>query len=184
MYPQSQPPNDTTSELEALHRAQQGDVAAFERLYRRHVGRVYAICLRLSGQQALAEELTQESFVRAWERLSSFDAGTQFAAWLARVAINTTLAELRSGRRRTAREETLHRDGDVLAFGRPAMAGLGPDLERAIGRLPLSARQVLLLHDVEGFQHEEIANLLGVTAGTSKGYLHRAREQLRKVLGS
>ncbi len=165
--------------------AQAGDLVAFESLYRAFSGRVYAICKRLCGDQSQAEDLSQETFVRAWQKLGSFEAGTNFKAWLSRVAVNTSLSGLRAQTRRGQRETTVARLPETPGAdpGRCARA-TNVDLERAILSLPPSARRIFVLHDVEGYRHGEIAQMLDLATGTSKAQLHRARTALRKALTS
>jgi RNA polymerase sigma-70 factor (ECF subfamily) len=165
-------------------RAQAGDAAAFRTLYEAHVGRVYALCLRLTGDPTEAAEHTQDAFVRAWERLDSFRGESAFSTWLHRLTVNEVLASRRADGRRGARV-MLHEAPDTLA--RPASAtppatGTRPDLESAIAALPPGARAVFVLHDVEGYRHDEIAALQGIAEGTSKAQLHRARRLLREAL--
>ena len=165
-----------------IGRAQRGDREAFEALYRAHVGRVYALCLRLTADAAQAEERTQDAFVRAWERLGSFRRESAFATWLYRLTVNEVLRRRRSERRR---EQRVVGTDDPDAFEQPREGqaeAMGVDLERAIAALPAGAREVFVLHDVEGYRHEEIAKLTGVAVGTSKAQLFRARRLLRKVL--
>jgi RNA polymerase sigma-70 factor, ECF subfamily len=165
-----------------IRRAQDGDMAAFEQLYRDHVGRVFAVCMRLCGDASLAEELAQEAFVRAWQKLGSFRGESAFSSWLYTLAVNTALTERRSRRRRTSRVVTTD---DLSAFdkpGRPPGPEHGFDLERALAQLPPGARAVLVLHDVEGYKHQEIAEMTGIAEGTSKAQLHRARRLLREAL--
>lgn len=162
--------------------ARKGDRAAFERLYRRYVGRVYAICWRMCGNQAMAEELTQETFVRAWQRLDQYEPGSLFGAWVSRVAVNVVLAEARARKRRLTREATILEFPGTETTSSAAHAGHSIDLERAISQLPPGARRVFVLHDVEGFRHEEISGMLGMAVGSSKAQLHRARNTLREVL--
>ena len=165
-------------------RAQAGDLSAFESIYRSQAGRVYAICLRMTADPARAEDLTQEAFIRAWEKLGSYRAESPFGAWLRRLTINVVLSERRSSARRRSRESGT---ADVVRFPdapRPGQDGHGIDLESAISRLPDGARRVFVLHDVEGYRHDEIAALLGVAPGTSKTQLHRARKLLREALKS
>jgi RNA polymerase sigma-70 factor (ECF subfamily) len=169
-------------ETPLVRRAQDGDVAAFEQLYREHVGRVFALCLRLAGDASLAEELAQEAFVRAWQKLGSFRGESAFSSWLYTLTVNTALSERRSRRRRTSRVVATD---DLSAFdqpGRPPGPEQGFDLERALAALPPGARAVLVLHDVEGYKHHEIAEMTGIAAGTSKAQLHRARRLLREAL--
>jgi RNA polymerase sigma-70 factor (ECF subfamily) len=166
-----------------IHRARQGDRAAFETLYHAHVGRVYALCLRLTADRALAEERTQDAFVRAWERLATFRGESAFSSWLYRLTVNEVLLGRRAERRRGARIVTTD---DPAALERPGAAsvaaGTALDLERAVAALPPGAREVFVLHDVEGYRHEEIAQLTGVAVGTSKAQLFRARRLLREAL--
>lgn len=167
-----------------VERAKAGDVAAFEELYRANAGRVFALCLRLCGDASLAEELVQDAFVRAWDRLGSFRGESAFATWLHPLAVNVALTERRSRRRRLAR---VFPTDDPGAFDRgvaPRPVETAVDLERALATLPPGAREIFVLHDVEGYRHEEIASSLGIAEGTSKGQLHRARLLLREALGS
>ena len=169
-----------------VREAQGGDATAFEALYRRNVGRVHAICRRLSADAGRAEELTQEVFLSAWRHLDSCPGEDRFTAWLCRLAIHRVLGASRSMRRRMRREivgEVRDDAGRVTASDGPS-PGLAIDLERAMDTLPSGARQVFVLHDVEGFRHEEIAGLLGISVGTSKAQLHRARRLLKEALGS
>jgi len=158
-----------------------GDVGAFEALYRGHVGRVHGAILRLVGMdRARAEELTQDAFVRAWQKLSGFRHESAFSTWLYRLGVNTALMDLRG------KHEEVAAPDDELEFAAggevPFCAGERGDLERAVAKLPPRARAVLVLHDVEGWKHEEIANELGMAVGSSKAQLHRARGLLRRAL--
>jgi len=172
-------------EAELVRRAQAGDRIAFEQLYRDNVGRVYALCFRMAGTADLAEELAQDVFVRAWQKLGSFRGESAFSSWLHPLTVNVALSERRSRRRRVARVMTTD---DLTAFERPGPSApfdgpaAGFDLERALATLPPGARAVFVLHDVEGYKHEEIAELTGVATGTSKAQLHRARRLLREAL--
>jgi RNA polymerase sigma-70 factor (ECF subfamily) len=173
-----------TREQERVRAAQNGDLVAFEELYRDNVGRIHAVCFRLAGDAALAEELTQDVFVRAWQKLPSFRGDSAFSTWLHPLAINVALSERRSRKRRLAR---VMPTDDLAPFERPGKGGgpeLGLDLERALDVLPQGARAVFVLHDVEGYKHGEIAELIGVATGTSKAQLHRARRLLREALQS
>jgi RNA polymerase sigma-70 factor (ECF subfamily) len=176
-------PEARARERTLVSRAQSGDLEAFEELYRSHVGRVYALCYRMAGEATLAEELAQDVFVRAWQRLGTFRGESAFSSWLHPLTVNVALSERRARRRRTAR---LMSTDDPASFERPAERPAGPeagfDLEKALATLPPGARSVFVLHDVEGFRHEEIAEMTGVAAGTSKAQLHRARRLLREVL--
>lgn len=167
---------------DTVRRAQDGDQAAFHALYQAHVGRVFALCLRLSGDQGEAEEHTQDVFVRAWQRLGSFRGDSAFSTWLHRLTVNEVLQARRSAGRRSSRL-TLTDDDAILVRAVATPTPLAGDLEEAIGRLPPGARAVFLLHDVEGYQHDEIARMSGIAEGTSKAQLHRARRLLREALG-
>ena len=163
-------------------RAQDGDTRAFERLYRSHVARVHGLARRMIGPEHAAE-VTQDVFVRVWEKLGTFRGESAFGTWLHRVAVNVVLhrrAALKLERMRfDENEEAL----DVIpAPVRHATAEFGMDFDRAIDKLPDGARVVFVLHDVEGFKHEEIADFLGITSGTTKAQLHRARMILRQHL--
>jgi RNA polymerase sigma-70 factor (ECF subfamily) len=165
-----------------VSRAAAGDSAAFEQLYHRHVGRVHGVILRLLGMdRARAEELTQEAFVRAWQKLGSYRHESAFSTWLHRLGVNTALMELRGRREEQAMDDEALQaaaGGEV-----PFCAAERADLERAVSGLPPRARAVLVLHDVEGWKHEEISAELGMAVGSSKAQLHRARGLLRRVLG-
>jgi len=168
---------------DVVRRAQSGDQAAFEGLYREHVGRVYGLCLRLSADRVRAEELTQDVFVRVWEKLPSFRGDSAFSSWLYRLAVNQVLGQRRSEGRRTRGLVDLD---DMEPGAEPAsrgpVPGLSLELDQAISRLPPGARAVFVLHDVEGYEHQEIADLTGIAAGTSKAHLFRARRLLRQWL--
>jgi RNA polymerase sigma-70 factor (ECF subfamily) len=162
--------------------AAQGDTAAFERLYHAHVPRVYGLARRMAGGEA-ADELTQDVFVRAWQKLGTFRGESSFATWLHRLAVNVIVERFR--RLGVARGRFLDDSEPVLDMtAAPARSrtDLGLDLQAAIERLPPGARQIFVLHDVEGYRHEEIARLLGISAGTSKSQLHRARHALKALL--
>jgi RNA polymerase sigma-70 factor (ECF subfamily) len=172
------------AEWQLVQDAQGGDLAAFERLYRDNERRVFALCMRLSSDPALAEELTQEVFIRAWRKLGSFRGHSAFSSWLYPLTVNVALTERRSRRRRLARVVPTD---DVMTLEPKAPVPTpetGFDLEKAMTRLPPGARRVFVLHDVEGRTHEEIASLLGLAPGTSKAQLHRARRLLREALAS
>ncbi len=172
----------TESLLSDVRAAQLGDVAAFERLYRAHVGRIYAVCFRLCADRARAEHLTQDTFVRAWERLASFRGDSAFPAWLRQVAVNVVMADMRATSRRTRRVMSTDDDEVLDSASTARHDGDRLDLERAIAKLPEAARMVFVLHDVEGYGHQEIAELVGIAEGTSKAHLHSARGKLKEVL--
>ncbi|MBS0438455.1 MAG: sigma-70 family RNA polymerase sigma factor [Proteobacteria bacterium] len=164
-----------------VRRAVAGEVAAFEQLYRRHAGRVHGAILRLVGRdRARAEELTQDAFVQAWRKLGSFRFESAFATWLHRLGVNIALMDLRIRRDEDATDD----DALQAAAGGeiPFCAAERGDLERAVAGLPTRARAVLVLHDVEGYKHEEISAELGMAVGSSKAQLHRARGLLRRAL--
>ena len=174
---------DEAAALDSIRRAQAGDVDAFELLYREHAGRVFALCLRLQGgDSADATELMQDVFIKAWRRLATFRGDSAFASWLHRMTVNTMLENARSDRRRIAR--VLPMDDMSLLPGGARSSGveLKMDMEDAIASLPKGARLAFVLHDVEGFQHQEIAEQLSVSVGTVKAQLHRARRLLRERL--
>ena len=196
------PPADEASDrepdLRLVERARSGDVDAFEQLYRREVGRVYALCLRMTADVTHAKELTQSVFVRAWDRLSSFRGDSKLSSWLHRIAVNEMLVEARSDRRRRARvmladdaNGGTEHDGapgsgaDAPVHGRfslPVDTETRIDLERAIAGLPPGARTVFVLHDIHGYQHDEISRLTGSAEGTLRAQLHRARKLLMEAL--
>lgn len=174
-----------------IREAQRGDEIAFAALYDAHAPRVHAVCLGLSGDRAAAAELTQDVFVRVWEKLSAYRGESSFATWLHRVAVNTVLESKRSDRRRSVRVMIaadfagMHDDAADTLPDRPGVThdtGLVIDLETAILRLPAGARAVFILHDVEGYQHAEIGERLSIAEGTSKAHLFRARRLLREML--
>jgi RNA polymerase sigma-70 factor (ECF subfamily) len=172
------------TELRLVRQAQAGDLVAFERLYRENERKVFGLCFRLSSDPALAEELTQEVFVRAWRKLSSFRGESAFSSWLYPLTVNVALSERRSRRRRDARIVATEDPASLERAPRSPAPEAGFDLEKAMAALPPGARAVFVLHDVEGRTHEEIAQLLGLAPGTSKAQLHRARRLLREALAS
>lgn len=176
--------NPSTDTPDLVRQAQEGDVRAFEALYRQHAGRIYGLCLRISGDPSLSEDLTQETFIRAWTRLDTFRVGTRFAAWLSRVAVNVALGDRRARSRRNRRESPVDDPHQRDPPAPRSSLSEGLDLECAIASLPDGARKIFVLYDIEGFQHQEIADMLGLSSGTSKAQLHRARRLLRKALTS
>lgn len=165
--------------------AASGDGRAFERLYHAHVARVHSLVRRMMGPEQ-ADDVTQDVFVRAWQKLSTFRGEAAFGTWLHRLAVNVILARrstlaIERGRLEGGGDETL----ETLSSG---SGGTTPsvehslDFEKAIGQLPEGARQVFVLHDIEGYRHEEIAELLHIVPGTSKSQLHHARMTLRRHL--
>lgn len=173
----------TGSGQEALvRRARDGDTEAFEALYRETAPRVYALCLRMSGNREQAEELTQDVFVRVWEKLDTFRGESRFTTWLHRLTVNLVLQRRRSKGRRNAREELTDDPGAYLEAVTRAMPGTRLDIERAIAALPDGAREVLILRDIEGYPYNEIAEIKGVALGTVKAQIHRARKLMREAL--
>ena len=153
--------------------AAEGDYQAFERLYRRYLSRIYSLCARLSGEPAKAEELTEDVFVKTWEELPHLRGESAFAPWLHRLATDVAL---------NGAEGSSAIEGWDAAVA-PSQNREKLDLSQAIDRLPADARRILVLHDVEGYKHEDIAELFGITVGGSKARLNRARVLLREVMG-
>lgn len=164
-----------------VERAAKGDHAAFERLYREHVGRVYSLCVRMVDEQS-AEDLTQEVFIRAWRKLDTFKGDSLFGTWLHRLAVNHILSRRETQRKREARN--VGGEGLMSRLMAPTQRSSGHalDIEKAIRQLPERARDVFVLYDVEGYSHEEISHAMGVSVGTSKSQLHRARMMMRHHL--
>jgi RNA polymerase sigma-70 factor (ECF subfamily) len=177
---------ETDEPLSDVARAATGDRQAFERVYRAHIQRVFSICARMCGERTHAEELTQDVFVRVWEKLPLFRGESAFSTWLHRLAVNVVLNDRKvEVRERSRAAPAADEDDDAEEFfGATAPPSLAErmDLETAIALLPPGARRVFVLHDVEGFRHEEIADMLGITSGGSKAQLHRARLLLQKAL--
>ena len=180
----SQDELDSTTDVALAAAAAAGDRQAFERIYRSHVNRVFSVCVRMSGDRVLAEELTQDVFVRAWSKLSLYRGESAFSTWLHRLAVNVVLNARKTEGRRRGRfsAESDEVDEAAPAFARTAPAGISIDLEAAVAALPPGARRVFVLHDIEGYKHEEIATMLDITSGGSKAQLHRARLLLREAL--
>jgi len=161
--------------LALCERARAGDDRAFERLYRATVGTVHGLCLRMTADHALAEDCTQRTFVRAWQKLHQFRGDSAPGTWLHRIAVNEVLGSFRQERRHRGEAEVVDVAGPDTT---PDI-----DLERAIARLPERPRQVFVLHGVYGYGHEQAAEMLEIAVGTSKAHYHRAREMLRAMLG-
>ncbi|HJR54826.1 MAG TPA: RNA polymerase sigma factor [Gemmatimonadota bacterium] len=160
--------------------ATEGDTRAFERLYRKHVPRVHSLARRMVGWEE-ADELTQDVFVRAWERLETFRGEAAFGTWIHRVAINVMLARQQVRKRDHGRFEDDDAQVDATPVT-PRESEARIDVDAALRNLPEGARRVFVLHDMEGYKHYEIAEMLGITAGTSKSQLHRARMLMREQL--
>ena len=175
-------PSSWQADAADASRAAGGDFRAFERLYRAHVNRVHALARRMLSPDEAAEA-TQDVFVRAWQKIGSYRGEAAFGTWLHRLAVNVLL-----GRRQVLKlERERHLEDDGVLETIPARVArtsdLSVDFEAALERLPAGARQVFVLHDVEGYQHDEVARLLGIAEGSSKSLLHKARMRLRTHLG-
>jgi len=174
------------SDVELARAAAAGDSAAFEKLYEQHRRRVYSLCLRMLGNVSQAEDLTQEVFLQVFKKIGSFRGDSAFTTWLHRLTVNQVLMHLR---RRGVKLEHTSEEGDFTDVVETPLQSTRRismvdrlALEKAISELPPGYRTVFVLHDVEGYEHEEISDLLGVTVGTSKSQLHKARMRLRKLL--
>lgn len=194
-------PDDRSEELALARLAVAGDASAFERIYVRHAPRVFALCVRMSGSRQRAAELTQDVFVHVWQHLRSWRGESALSSWIYRLSVNLVLSNVRTEQRRqkwevddATRDEgrmthaderrTTHADASRTpgAVTRPASLDEAIDLERAIAELPPGARTVFVLHDVEGYRHDEIAKLTGTAEGTCRAQLHRARKLLMEAL--
>jgi RNA polymerase sigma-70 factor (ECF subfamily) len=173
------------SEARWVVAARDGDTVAFERLYRSYVGRIYGLCLRMTGRPELAEECTQDAFVQAWRSLATFEGRSAFGTWLHRIAVNEVLGRTR---RRTPLLESVDAlsdaDHPVAPDDLESDAVVSFDIESAIESLPAGARHVLVLQAIYGFSHEETAEMLGVAVGTCKAQLHRARQLLKSRMNA
>jgi RNA polymerase sigma-70 factor, ECF subfamily len=181
---------DRLSEAEAIERAKQGDARAFEFLYDLHKRRVYSLCLRMTGNTATAEDLTQEAFLQLFRKIATFRGESAFSTWLHRMAVNVVLMQLRKkGLPVVPIDETTEGDDDGAIKKEPG----APDerlagsidrlrLQRAVDELPPGYRTIFVLHDVEGYEHNEIAEMVGCSIGNSKSQLHKARLKLRELL--
>ncbi len=178
---------DMLTDVELAQASAAGDVSAFEELYRRHRRKVYSLCLRMLGNVPDAEDLTQEVFLQLYRKIGTFKGTAALSTWLYRLTVNMVLMHLRTARRKhqeqPAEDEEIDRvEGRIWPVPDGSIIDR-IDLERAIRRLPPGYRAVFLLHDVEGYEHEEIADILGIAVGTTKSQLHKARLRLRKLLG-
>ena len=174
------------TDLELVRAAAAGDAAAFEQLYQQHYRRVYSLCLRMLGNTTQAEDLTQEVFLQVFRKLGSFRGDSAFTTWLHRLTVNQVLMHFR---KRGVKLEHTSEEGDFtnvvdtpLQSTRRISMVDRLALEKAIAELPPGYRTVFTLHDIEGYEHEEIARILGCSAGTSKSQLHKARMKLRRLL--
>jgi len=178
-------------EADAIRRAQRGDAVAFERIYQLHSRRVYSLCLRMVSNTAEAEDLTQEAFLQLFRKISSFRGESAFSTWLHRLAVNVVLMKLRKKRMpETSLEEATEPDeeggGPRRDFGAPDLQLSGSvdrvHLQRAVEQLPPGYKAIFVLHDVQGYEHNEIAGIMGCSIGNSKSQLHKARMRLRELL--
>ena len=181
--------SEKLAEAAAIERAKQGDAEAFEALYNLHKRRVYSLCLRMTANTAMAEDLTQEAFLQLFRKIGTFRGESAFSTWLHRMAVNVVLMQLRKkGLPLTPLEETMQGEEDS-----PKKEPGGEDmrlagsidrlrLEEAVSALPPGYRTVFVLHDVEGYEHNEIAEMVGCSIGNSKSQLHKARMKLRDLL--
>jgi RNA polymerase sigma-70 factor, ECF subfamily len=181
--------DDRLSEAQAIERAKQGDAEAFEFLYNLHKRRVYSLCLRMTANTAAAEDLTQEAFLQLFRKIGTFRGESAFSTWLHRMAVNVVLMQLRKkGLPAVSLEDTLEGEEDTpkkeLGAQDAALAGSIDrlQLQRAVETLPPGYRTIFLLHDVEGYEHNEIADMVGCSIGNSKSQLHKARMKLRELL--
>jgi RNA polymerase sigma-70 factor (ECF subfamily) len=181
---------DKLTEQEAIERAKQGDATAFKLLYDLHKRRVYSLCLRMTGNTATAEDLTQEAFLQLFRKIATFRGESAFSTWLHRMAVNVVLMQLRKkGLPVVPIDETTEGDEEGTVKKEPG----APDerltgsidrlqLQRAVDELPPGYRTIFVLHDVEGYEHNEIAQIVGCSIGNSKSQLHKARLKLRELL--
>ena len=170
----------TTDEAGLIERAKRSDSQAFEALYRMHIGQVYGLCLRMTGNVSEAEDCAQDAFIQAWNKLDRFRGDSAFSTWLHRIAVNAVLGRMRKSKREHDRIQ-------VAAEESPVPASIGDsgslrDLSDAVDKLPEGARHVFVLYAVYGYTHEEAGKMLGIAVGTSKAQLHRARRLLVQQL--
>jgi RNA polymerase sigma-70 factor (ECF subfamily) len=179
------------SEAEAIRLSQQGDAAAFERIFRLHNRRVYSLCLRMVGNTAEAEDLTQEAFLQLFRKIQTFRGESAFSTWLHRLVVNVVLMRLRrKSLAETSLEEATEPDEETggprrdIGAPDPLMSGSidRVNLERAVEQLPPGYKMVFVLHDMQGYEHNEIAKIMDCSIGNSKSQLHKARTRLRELL--
>lgn len=187
---ENRPAQIASGNADLVTSAQKGEEWAFEALFEQHKQRVYALCLRMIGNTADAEELTQEAFLQVFRKIQTFRGHSAFSTWLHRVAVNTVLMRLRKKNVNEVSLEDSTRQEEFeeapKEYGAPDLALTGTidrvNLKRAMAMLPIGYRQAFVLHDVQGYEHNEIAALLGCSIGNSKSQLHKARARLRKLL--
>jgi RNA polymerase sigma-70 factor (ECF subfamily) len=171
------------TEDQLVQKAQEGSPEAFERLYEMHLRRVYALSLRMLSDPNRAEEATQDIFVRAWEKIDTFQFRSAFGTWLHRLGVNVILGNLKSEKRRDDRTSPVTDELDLFVREvQEAMPETRLDLERAIAELPPRAKEILILHDIQGFRYREIAEMIGTAEGTVKSQLNRARRLVREAM--
>jgi RNA polymerase sigma-70 factor (ECF subfamily) len=175
---------DNAKDFELIKEARLGSSSAFKDLFNSHVNRVYAVCLRYSQDTDTADELTQEVFIKAWEKLHTFQFESKFSSWLYSIATNQFLMHKRSEKRFT---ERVNHYGEIQMrenpFLKPSVShDYSMDVEAAMAKLPEQARMAFVLHDIEGYKHHEISEIMNIEVGTSKAHLHRARKILREEL--
>ena len=182
-------PSDKISEAEAIERAKQGDAGAFEFLYHLHKRRVYSLCLRMTANTAAAEDLTQEAFLQLFRKIGTFRGESAFSTWLHRMAVNVVLMQLRKkGLAVVPLDDTIETEEESTKKepGGEDLRLAGSidrlQLDQAVSELPPGYRTIFLLHDVEGYEHNEIAGMVGCSIGNSKSQLHKARMKLRELL--
>jgi RNA polymerase sigma-70 factor, ECF subfamily len=180
---------DRLSEATLIERAKQGDAEAFEALYNLHKRRVYSLCLRMTANTAAAEDLTQEAFLQLFRKIGTFSGESAFSTWLHRMAVNVVLMQLRKkGLPVVPLEDTMESEEETPrkepGADDPRLAGSidRMQLQKSIEALPPGYRMIFLLHDVEGYEHNEIAEMVGCSIGNSKSQLHKARMKLREFL--
>jgi RNA polymerase sigma-70 factor, ECF subfamily len=189
----ARPRRDTgeVPEAESIRLAQQGDAAAFERLYQLHSRRVYSLCLRMVSNTAEAEDLTQEAFLQLFRKIATFRGESAFSTWLHRLAVNVVLMKLRKKSGKESSLEQITEPDEESGtprrdFGAPDLRLSGSldrvNLQRAVEQLPPGYKAVFVLHDVQGYEHNEIAQMMSCSIGNSKSQLHKARMRLRDLL--
>lgn len=168
------------SEELLITRTKSGDSKAFKQLYELHCGKVFALCLRMTGNKNKANDLTQDVFVRVWKNINSFRGESLFSTWIYRITVNVVLIDKRTENNFTKRFTGFH--STLINKLSSKQNSIKIDLENAIGKLPKQAKLIFIMHEIEGYKHEEIAEMLKISDGTSKAQLHRARKILRKEL--
>lgn len=186
-HPSATAAGGRAAELALVDRCRRGEMGAFEELYRAHAGRLYGLAYRMLGNQADAEDLLQDIFLSAHRKLDSFRGEAALGTWLYRLATNQILDHLRSRAARTDQQtDAIDDDASLADAASQRLADRAidrVDLERALAELPEGCRAAFVLHDVEGLEHKEIGEVLGIAEGTSKSQVHKARLRLRKILG-